>query len=60
MPEWVYVQDIAQYEGQAVELRGWLYNKRSAESCIFFKSAMAPARSSVWCSREPSLLRPLP
>ncbi len=37
MPEWVYVKDIAQYEGQAVELRGWLYNKRSSGKLHFLQ-----------------------
>ena len=29
--EWVYIEDIADYEGKEIELRGWVYNKRSAE-----------------------------
>jgi len=37
MPEWVYVKDIAQYEGQEVELRGWLYNKRSSGKLHFLQ-----------------------
>ena len=37
MPEWVYVRDIAQYEGQEVELRGWLYNKRSSGKLHFLQ-----------------------
>ncbi|MFQ6082379.1 MAG: asparagine--tRNA ligase [Candidatus Aminicenantia bacterium] len=27
---WVYIEDIANYAGQEVELRGWVYNKRSS------------------------------
>ena len=37
MPEWVYIKDIAQYAGQAVELRGWLYNKRSSGKLHFLQ-----------------------
>ena len=37
MPEWVYVRDIAPYEGQEVELRGWLYNKRSSGKLHFLQ-----------------------
>ena len=37
MPEWVYIKDIAQYEGQEVELRGWLYNKRSSGKLHFLQ-----------------------
>ncbi len=35
MPEWVHVRDIARYEGQEVELRGWLYSKRSSGKLHF-------------------------
>ena len=37
MPKWVYIKDIAQYEGQEVELRGWLYNKRSSGKLHFLQ-----------------------
>ena len=37
MPGWVYVRDIARYEGQDVELRGWLYNKRSSGKLHFLQ-----------------------
>ena len=37
MPEWVYVKDIARYEGQEIELRGWLYNKRSSGKLHFLQ-----------------------
>ena len=37
MPEWGYIKDIAQYAGQAVELRGWLYNKRSSGKLHFLQ-----------------------
>ena len=57
MPCWVYVRDIARYEGQDVELRGWLYNKRSSGKlhflqvrdgtgtiqCVVFKSEVSDA-----------------
>lgn len=28
--KWVYIEDIHKYEGQEVEIRGWLHNKRSS------------------------------
>ena len=37
MPGWVYVRDIARYEGQDIELRGWLYNKRSSGKLHFLQ-----------------------
>jgi len=32
---WVYVEDIARHEGQDVEVRGWVYNKRSSGKVRF-------------------------
>ncbi|MCD6455157.1 MAG: asparagine--tRNA ligase [Candidatus Aminicenantes bacterium] len=28
--EWVYIEDIGKYVGKEVEIRGWVYNKRSS------------------------------
>jgi len=33
--KWVYIEDIADYKGQEVELRGWVYNKRSSGKVRF-------------------------
>ncbi len=33
--KWVYIEDIADYKGQQVELRGWVYNKRSSGKIRF-------------------------
>jgi len=33
--KWVYIEDIADYKGQQVELRGWVYNKRSSGKVRF-------------------------
>ncbi|MGA1864662.1 MAG: asparagine--tRNA ligase [bacterium] len=33
----VYVEDIANYEGKTVTLRGWLYNKRSGGKLVFLQ-----------------------
>ncbi|HSA96424.1 MAG TPA: OB-fold nucleic acid binding domain-containing protein, partial [Acidobacteriota bacterium] len=33
--EWVYVEDIAGSEGRDVEIRGWVYNKRSSGKIRF-------------------------
>ncbi|MDD8019649.1 MAG: asparagine--tRNA ligase [Acidobacteriota bacterium] len=33
--KWVYIEDIYQYAGQEVEIRGWVYNKRSSGKVRF-------------------------
>ena len=33
--KWVYIEDIGQYNGQEVEIRGWVYNKRSSGKVRF-------------------------
>jgi asparaginyl-tRNA synthetase len=33
--KWVYIEDISQYKGQKVEIRGWVYNKRSGGKIRF-------------------------
>jgi len=33
--KWVYIEDISQYDGQDVEIRGWVYNKRSSGKIRF-------------------------
>jgi asparaginyl-tRNA synthetase len=33
--KWVYIEDISQYDGQEVEIRGWVYNKRSSGKVRF-------------------------
>ncbi len=33
--KWVYIEDIASYKNQEVEIRGWLYNKRSSGKVRF-------------------------
>ncbi len=37
MPPWVYIEDIARYEGQEVTLKGWLYNRRSSGKIHFLQ-----------------------
>lgn len=34
--KWVYVEDLVEHVGQKVEIRGWLYNKRSSGKIRFF------------------------
>ncbi|NOR15372.1 MAG: asparagine--tRNA ligase, partial [Candidatus Aminicenantes bacterium] len=34
--EWVYIEDLSDYIGRKVEVRGWLYNKRSSGKLRFF------------------------
>lgn len=34
-PPWVYVEDVPEYEGKEVELRGWLYNRRRKGKVLF-------------------------
>ncbi len=33
--KWVYIEDIAHYKDQDVEIRGWVYNKRSSGKVRF-------------------------
>ncbi len=33
--KWVYVEDISKYKDQRVEIRGWIYNKRSSGKVRF-------------------------
>ncbi len=33
--KWVYVEDIAEYKDQKIEIRGWVYNKRSSGKIRF-------------------------
>ncbi|MGD8538222.1 MAG: OB-fold nucleic acid binding domain-containing protein, partial [Candidatus Aminicenantes bacterium] len=33
--KWVYIEDIARFKGQDVEIRGWVYNKRSSGKVRF-------------------------
>lgn len=33
--KWVYIEDIAEYKGQQVEIRGWVHNKRSSGKIRF-------------------------
>jgi len=33
--KWVYIEDIARHDGEAVEIRGWVYNKRSSGKIRF-------------------------
>jgi len=32
---WIYIEDISDYEGEKVEVRGWLYNKRHSGKLYF-------------------------
>lgn len=34
--KWVYINELSGYTGQEVEIRGWLYNKRSKGKVFFF------------------------
>jgi asparaginyl-tRNA synthetase len=33
--KWIYIEDISEYKDQEVEIRGWLYNKRSGGKIRF-------------------------
>ena len=33
--ETVYIAHVGEHEGKEVEIRGWLYNKRSSGSVVF-------------------------
>ncbi len=59
--DWVYIEDIAQHEGQDVILKGWLYNKRSSGKlhflqirdgtgvlqCVVFKNDVPPEQFTL-------------
>lgn len=36
MAEWVYIKDVADYEGKEIEIKGWLYGKRSSGKIQFY------------------------
>ena len=33
----VYIEDISKHEGESVQLKGWLYNKRSTKKLVFMQ-----------------------
>jgi asparaginyl-tRNA synthetase len=33
--KWVYIEDVAAFEGEEIEIRGWVYNKRSSGKVRF-------------------------
>lgn len=33
----IYIQDISKYEGEKIQLKGWLYNKRSSGKILFLQ-----------------------
>ena len=33
--EWIYIEDIAKYRDREIEVRGWVYNKRSSGKVRF-------------------------
>ena len=37
MPDYVFISDLAGYEGKEVNLRGWLYGKRSGGKVLFLQ-----------------------
>ena len=43
----VTIQQVKDWVGQPVRLRGWLYNKRSSGKIQFLQGSMAQASSSV-------------
>src|SRR5713101_7262580 len=58
---WVYIEDVAQHDGQTVTLKGWLYNKRSSGKlhflqvrdgtgvlqCVVFKNDVTPEQFAL-------------
>ena len=68
----VYIEDIGQYDGQTVTLKGWLYNKRSSGKlhflqlrdgtgvlqCVVFKNDVTPEQFALadHITQESSLL----
>ncbi len=37
MAEWIYISDIARYQGEEVAIKGWLYTKRSSGKIHFLQ-----------------------
>jgi aspartyl/asparaginyl-tRNA synthetase len=52
MTKWVYIRDIADYVGQEVTLKGWVYNRTDKANCSFWSSATARGSFRQWRSRR--------
>ncbi len=56
--QWVYVEDIAGSEGQDVEIRGWVYNKRSSGKVRFLlvRDGTGIIQATAFSAEKDSLL----
>jgi len=56
--QWVYVEDIAGFVGQDVEIRGWVYNKRSSGKVRFLlvRDGTGIIQATAFSAEKDSLL----
>jgi asparaginyl-tRNA synthetase len=56
--KWVYIEDIADYKDQKVEIRGWLYNKRSGGKIRFLliRDGTGLIQATIFSSEKTSSL----
>lgn len=58
MTKWVYIEDIAGCENKEVEIRGWLYNKRSSGKISFLlvRDGTGIIQATIFTKEKESLL----
>src|SRR5512136_333304 len=56
--EWVYIEDIAAHDGRDVEIRGWVYNKRSSGKVRFLlvRDGTGLIQATAFSAEKDSLL----
>ncbi len=56
--DWVYIEDIAAHDGQDVEIRGWVYNKRSSGKVRFLlvRDGTGIIQATAFSAEKDSLL----
>jgi asparaginyl-tRNA synthetase len=54
MKNWVYIEDISEYEGREVTIRGWVYNKRDSGRVkfIILRDGTGILQAMIW-SKDP-------
>jgi len=50
--KWIYIEDIAGHKNQDIEVRGWVYNKRSSGKVRFLPSVTERGSSRRRSSRQ--------
>src|SRR4030042_3796643 len=56
--KWVYIEDIASCDGQDVEIRGWVYNKRASGQVRFLlvRDGTGTIQATAFSAEKDSLL----